>query len=70
MKKIVNLGFKVTTVTADRARKIVARTSIETLSRFFRACLDELIRKADAGEALAEPLQFLTEKQRRKLERE
>jgi len=68
VKKTVNLGFKVTPETAESGRDIVARTSCETFSRFFRACLDDLIRKADSGEKLAEPIQLLTEAQRRKLE--
>lgn len=63
------VGCKVTSEMRERARKVLAGTPTDTLSRFFRATLDDLIRKAESGEEIAEPISLLTVAQRRKLDR-
>lgn len=69
-KKTVVISVKISPEKRDRAGEIIARTGPGTVSRYVRAVVDDLIAKADAGERIAEPPQLLTEKQRRKLERE
>ena len=69
-KKNVNVSAKVTEQTHEDAKKALARTGTKTISRFIQGCLESMIKHHKSGDRIAEPVQLLTESQRRILERQ
>lgn len=67
-KKTRTLSVKVGPELHQKAMVALEHTSAETVSRFFRWCLEDLIRADQAGEQIVEPIALLTVQQRRKLE--
>ena len=69
-KKTTIISVKVSPEFRARAAAAVSRTSSDNFSRFLRHCLEDLVRKHEAGARIAEPVQLLSETQRRRLEQD
>jgi len=69
-KKNTIISVKVSPEFRTRAFAAVQQTSADNFSRFLRHCLEDLVHKIETGERIAEPVQLLSETQRRRLERE
>ena len=67
-KKTVVITVRVSPETRQRAERLAAATGPGNISRWVRALIDDALRKTDAGERIAEPLELLTVRQRRLLD--
>jgi len=65
VKKSVHLGVRVSEEFAEKANDALQRTNSETVSRFFRSCLDDLITAHAAGERIVEPVRLARQPRRR-----
>lgn len=68
-KKTTTISFKLSPEMLAGVQRALARTTHEpSTSRFVRAVFADLIRKHEAGERIADPVELLTVRQRQDLE--
>lgn len=66
----MTLSAKVSKEFRQEAVAALQRTSAGTISRFIQGCFEDLIQKHRTGTRIVEPIELLTDSQRRRLERE
>ena len=57
-KKTRTLSVKVGAEFCRKVEKALGRTSAETVSRFLRGCLEDLVRADEAGQRIEEPVKL------------